>query len=111
MLVGPVVPEKTLERLKEKESIVGLQEARSNGGSAPHIRHNQRILYLVFLCLSLRLIYLLDIVTFYRGGWSPLTVLPQQVHVVVRHVSFVVHVHVHSDRFVLSWKDFNHVLL
>lgn len=46
MLVGPVVPEKTLERLKEKESIVGLQEARSNGGSAPHIRHNQRILYL-----------------------------------------------------------------
>lgn len=46
MLVGPVVPEQTKERLKKEESIVCLQEARSDGGSAPHIGHNQRVLHL-----------------------------------------------------------------
>lgn len=48
VLVGPAhaAPEKTLERLKKEESIVRLQEALSDGGSAPQIGHNQRVLHL-----------------------------------------------------------------
>lgn len=43
VLIGPVVPQKSLEWFKEEEGIVGLQQLGRNGGTASHVRHYQGV--------------------------------------------------------------------